>query len=81
MPKRKVEIRLLFSNGKEDVFTIEAEDGDERLEPSFYLGAEGKEASNIEHQVIRVGNKAYRSKFIIFAEIIEEQGRSLGAYV
>ena len=81
MPKKKVEIRLLFTNGKEDVITVECEEGDERLQPSFYLGGEGKEDASIEHRVLQIGNKAYRTKFIIFAEVIEEQGRSLGAYV
>ncbi|MCP4400170.1 MAG: hypothetical protein GY801_23040 [bacterium] len=81
MSKKKVEIRLLFTNGKEDVITVEYEEGDERLQPSFYLGGEGREDTSIEHKVLQIGNKAYRTKFIIFAEIIEEQGSSLGAYV
>ncbi len=71
----------MFTNGKEDVITVEYEEGDERLLPIYYLGGETKENSNIEHKVIQVGNKAYRTKYIIFAEIIEEQGSSVGAYV
>ncbi len=81
MAIKKAEIRLLFTNGKEDVLTVEYEEGDERLQPSYYLGGAGKENSSIENKVIRVGNKAYRTKYIIFAEIIETQGSSLGAYV
>lgn len=81
MPKKKAEIRLLFTNGKEDVITIEYEEGDERLDPIYYLGGEKKENTNIENKVIQVGNKAYRTKYIIFAEIIEEQSGSIGAYV
>ncbi|MBD3326238.1 hypothetical protein GF339_16745 [candidate division KSB3 bacterium] len=82
MPKKKAEVRLLFTNGKEAVFTIEYEEGDARLQPIYYLGGEEKETSSIENKVIQVGNKAYRTKYIIFAEILEEQeGSSLGAYV
>ncbi|PIE34363.1 hypothetical protein CSA56_08250 [candidate division KSB3 bacterium] len=81
MAIKKAEVRLLFTNGKEDVLTVEYEEGDERLQPSYYLGGAGKENSNIENKVIQVGNKAYRTKYIIFAEIIETQGSSLGAYV
>jgi hypothetical protein len=79
--KKKAEIRLLFTNGKEDVITVEYAEDDERLKPIYYLGGEEKESASIEHKVIQVGNKAYRTKYIIFAEIIEEQGTSIGAYV
>ncbi len=82
MPTKKAEVRLLFTNGKEAVFTVEYEEGDERLKPIYYLGGEEKETPSIEHKVIQVGNKAYRTKYIIFAEILEEQGSSsVGAYV
>ena len=81
MPKKKAEIRLLFTNGKEDVITVEYEEGDERLQPIYYLGGAGKEDGTVENKVIQVGSKAYRTKYIIFAEIIEEQGSSIGAYV
>ncbi len=81
MPKKKAEVRLLFTNGKEDVITIAYEEGDERLQPLYYLGGTEKEDTSIENKVIQVGNKAYRTKYIIFAEIIEEQGSSIGAYV
>lgn len=78
---KKAEVRLLFSNGKEDVITVEYEEGDERLQPSYYLGGLEKDDTAIESKIIRIGNKAYRTKYIVFAEIIEEQGDSLGAYV
>lgn len=81
MPIKKAEVRLLFTNGKEDVITIEYEEGDERLQPIYYLGGKDQDDGTVENKVIQVGNKAYRSKYIIFAEIIEEQGRSMGAYV
>lgn len=81
MAKKKAEVRLLFTNGKEDVLTVEYEEGDERLQPIYYLGGSEKEDSSIENKVIRLGNKAYRTKYIIFAEIIEEQEGSIGAYV
>lgn len=81
MPTKKAEIRLLFTNGKEDVITVEYEEGDERLQPIYYLGGKEQDDGAVENKVIQVGNKAYRSKYIIFAEIIEEQGRSMGAYV
>ena len=81
MAIKKAEIRLLFTNGKEDVITVEYEESDERLQPIYYLGGTEKEDASIENKVIRVGNKAYRTKYIIFAEIIEAQGSSLGAYV
>ena len=81
MPTKKAEIRLLFTNGKEDVMTVEYEEGDERLQPIYYLGGKEQDDSTVENKVIQVGNKAYRTKYIIFAETIEEQGRSMGAYV
>ena len=81
MALKKAEVRLLFSNGKEDVMTVEYEEGDERLQPVYYLGGAEKEEASIESKIIRIGNKAYRTKYIVFAEIIEEQGDSLGAYV
>ena len=81
MPKKKAEIRLLFTNGKEDVITVEYEEGDERLQPIYYLGGKEQDDGVVENKVVQVGNKAYRTKYIIFAEIIEEQGRSMGAYV
>ena len=81
MTIRKAEIRLLFTNGKEAVINVEYEEGDERLQPIYYLGGSEKEDASIENKVILVGNKAYRTKYIIFAEIIEEQGSSIGAYV
>ena len=81
MVMKKAEVRLLFSNGKEDVITVEYEEGDERLQPSYYLGGLEKDEAAIESKIIRIGNKAYRTKYIVFAEIIEEQGDSLGAYV
>jgi hypothetical protein len=81
MAKKKAEVRLLFTNGKEDVLTVEYEEGDERLQPMYYLGGSEKEDASIENKVIRLGNKAYRTKYIIFAEIIEEQEGSIGAYV
>lgn len=81
MAKKKAEVRLLFTNGKEDVLTVEYEEGDERLQPIYYLGGSEKEDTSIENKVIRLGNKAYRTKYIIFAEIIEEQEGSIGAYV
>ena len=77
---KKVEIRLLFTNGKESVINVEYEEGDERLQPVYYLGGKDGEAT-VENKVIQVGNKAYRTKYIIFAEIIENQGSSMGAYV
>ena len=81
MPKKKAEIRLLFTNGKEDVITVEYEEGDKRLEPIYYLGGKKNDDGTVENKVIQVGNKAYRTKYIIFAEIIEEQGGGIGAYV
>ncbi|GAK53682.1 hypothetical protein U14_04953 [Candidatus Moduliflexus flocculans] len=81
MATKKAEVRLLFSNGKEDVITVEYDEGDERLQPSYYLGGSEKDEAAIESKIIRIGNKAYRTKYIVFAEIIEEQGESLGAYV
>ena len=82
MAKKKAEVRLLFSNGKEDVITVEYEEGDERLKPIYYLGGEKDSEKTIEDKIIEVGNKAYRTKYIIFAEIIEVQGSSaVGAYV
>ncbi len=81
MAIKKAEIRLLFTNGKEDVITVEYDEEDERLQPSYYLGGTGNKDTSIENKVIRVGNKAYRAKYIIFAEIIEAQESSLGAYV
>jgi hypothetical protein len=80
MAKKKVEIRLLFTNGKEAVLNVEYEEGDERLQPVYYLGGKDGEAI-VENKVIQVGNKAYRTKHIILAEIIENQGGSIGAYV
>ncbi|MBD3418453.1 hypothetical protein GF412_05750 [Candidatus Micrarchaeota archaeon] len=80
MATKKVEIRLLFTNGKEAVLNVEYEEGDERLQPVYYLGGAEGEAT-VENKVIEVGNKAYRTKYIIFAEIIKNQGRSMGAYV
>lgn len=81
MAIKKAEVRLLFSNGKEDVITVAHEEGDERLQASYYLGGTEKDDAAIESKIIRIGNKAYRTKYIVFAEIIEEQGDSLGAYV
>ena len=80
MAKKKAEIRLLFTNGKEAVVNVEYEEGDERLQPIYYLGGKDGE-STVENKVIQVGNKAYRTKFIIFAEIIENKESSMGAYV
>jgi hypothetical protein len=79
MALKKVEIRLLFTNGKEDVINVEYEEGDERLKPSYYLG--GEDSESVESKVIQVGHKAYRTKYIVFAEVIETQGDSIGAYV
>jgi hypothetical protein len=81
MAKKKAEIRLLFTNGKEDVITVEYEEGDERLLPIYYLGGKDGEKNTVENKIIQVGNKAYRTKYIIFAEMIESQGTSMGAYV
>ncbi len=81
MSKKKAEVPLLFSNGKEDVITVEHDEGDERLRPAYYLGGTDKDDATIENKIIQVGNKAYRTKYIVFAEIIEDQGDSLGAYV
>ncbi len=82
MAIKKAEVRLLFTNGKEDVMTIEYEEGDDRLDPVYYLGGNKKDdGDNLENKVIQIGNKAYRTKYIIFAEIIEEQGQAMGAYV
>ena len=80
MATRKAEIRLLFTNGKEAVINVEYEEGDERLQPIYYLGGADGENS-IENKVIQVGNRAYRTKYIILAEIIEHQKSSMGAYV
>lgn len=80
MAKKNVEIRLLFTNGKETVLNVEYEEGDKRLQPVYYLGGKDGE-DTVENKVIQVGNKAYRTKYIIFAEIIENQERSMGAYV
>lgn len=80
MATKKTEIRLLFTNGKEAVVSVEYEEGDERLQPIYYLGGKNGE-STVENKVIEVGNKAYRTKYIVLAEIIEEQGSSMGAYV
>ena len=62
MSKKKAEISLLFTNGKEDVITVEYEENDERLQPIYYLGGSEKEDDSIENKVILVGNKAYRTK-------------------
>lgn len=78
--KKKVEIRLLFTNGKEDVLTVEYDEGDERLKPTYYLGGGDKDEA-AENKIIQVGNKAYRTKYIVFAETIEEQNGAVGAYV
>ena len=80
MAIRKAEIRLLFTNGKEAVINVEYEEDDERLQPIYYLGGTDGENS-IENKVIQVGNRAYRTKYIILAEIIEHQESSMGAYV
>lgn len=80
MARKKAEIRLLFTNGKEDVLNVEYEEGDERLLPMYYLGGKEGDAA-VENKIIQVGNKAYRTKYIIFAEIIQNQESSLGAYV
>ncbi len=80
MALKKTEIRLLFTNGKEAVINVEYEEGDERLEPLYYLGG-GETEKTVENKVIQVGNRAYRTKYIILAEIIEHQEGSMGAYV
>ena len=68
MATKKVEIRLLFTNSKEDVLTVEYEEGDERLTPTYYLGGKPEDDGSVENKVIVVGNKAYRTKYIIFAD-------------
>ena len=60
MSIKKAEIRLLFTNGKEAVISVEYEEGDERLEPLYYLGGVDTEKNAENNHCLRAGNRGKR---------------------